>query len=258
MKPDVTHILKLNAEAAKKASGNFYRVSHGGATELPGVILDRLGDVFVLRTNTQEADVLVGELKEKLAGDFQAKAILLKNSHATRHKNSLPLTDAVIFGGSDMNEIQVPENLFFYRYDLNSTELFSFELADLRKKLGENLPHDAVILGCDENAVIPIGHTLNNICVVSGESFTEQTEFLRRENSGLKPTFSTAIIVMRQRFFTKHQKSIFHLFYQLVKMLGDKPTIYLCARQPKPYVDVMKMVVKKCSVEVKMVACLMG
>lgn len=258
MKPDITHILELNEQAAEKASGNFYRVSDGSAQSLAGVILDRLDEIYVVRTNTKEADEIIGELKEKLVVEFHAKAILLKNSHSTRHKNGLPLTDAVIFGGVDASEIQVPANLFFYRYDLNTPELFSFELADLRKKLAKNLPHDAAILGCDENAVIPIGHTLNNLRVVSGANFTEQTEFLRRENSGIKHSFSSAIIVMHQRFFTKHQKSIFHLFYQLVKMLGEKSTVYLCARQPKPYADVMKMVVKKCGGDLKIMTILMG
>jgi 23S rRNA (cytosine1962-C5)-methyltransferase len=62
----------------------FYRLVHAEADGLPGLVLDRLGDVLVAQLNTAGMAQLEGELLEAAAAVLAPQAIVLRNDSAGR------------------------------------------------------------------------------------------------------------------------------------------------------------------------------
>ncbi len=57
----------------------FHRLVHAEADRLPGLIVDRYDDVFVLQANTAGMDRLMPEIVAALVGGFAPRAIVARN-----------------------------------------------------------------------------------------------------------------------------------------------------------------------------------
>ena len=75
-----------------------YRVVHGEADLLPGLIVDRYGEYLVLQTLDQGMDAARGEIVDCLTEIFQPRGIVARNDAAVRAKEQLPLESAVVAG----------------------------------------------------------------------------------------------------------------------------------------------------------------
>lgn len=62
----------------------FYRLVHGESDGLPGLVIDRFGDVFVVQTNTAGMERLQDALVAALDAVFSPRAVLLKNTSSLR------------------------------------------------------------------------------------------------------------------------------------------------------------------------------
>jgi 23S rRNA (cytosine1962-C5)-methyltransferase len=67
----------------------FYRLIHAEADGLPGVIIDRFGDAFVVQVNTAGMDALTPILLEALEAEFAPATIVLKNDSPVRELEGL-------------------------------------------------------------------------------------------------------------------------------------------------------------------------
>lgn len=87
----------------------YYRLIFGESDGIPGLVIDRFGDVFSLQITTagieKSKEILVATLVEL----FQPQAIVLKNDNSQRELESLSTESEVIYGTLP-NEIIIEEN----------------------------------------------------------------------------------------------------------------------------------------------------
>ncbi len=95
----------------------FYRLIHAEADGLPGLIIDRFGDCFVLQPNSAWADVHL-DLIVKALVDLYSPACIIKNaSGRARSLEGLDEESSVLVG-NDPGQIQVPMNGATYIADV--------------------------------------------------------------------------------------------------------------------------------------------
>ena len=87
----------------------FYRLIHAEADGLPGLIIDRYGDVLVMQSNTALMDRLEGSLCDALEELLRPRAIVLRNDSAVRGLEGLAEEVRVARGAVD-GPIAVEEN----------------------------------------------------------------------------------------------------------------------------------------------------
>lgn len=87
----------------------YYRLIFGESDGIPGLVIDRFGDVFSLQITTagieKQKEILVSVLVEL----FQPQAIVLKNDNSQRQLENLSAASEVIYGVLP-NEIIIEEN----------------------------------------------------------------------------------------------------------------------------------------------------
>jgi len=69
----------------------FYRLVFGEADGLPGLVVDRYGDVLVVQIGTAGMELLKSKLLAALQTTFKPRGIVLRNDSASREAEALPL-----------------------------------------------------------------------------------------------------------------------------------------------------------------------
>ncbi len=87
----------------------FYRLVHAEADGLPGLIVDRFGDVLVLQSGTAGMDLLLNDMVEALDGLLSPKAIVLRNDGKGRRLENLT-EDVRLLKGEIEGAVEVHEN----------------------------------------------------------------------------------------------------------------------------------------------------
>ena len=88
--------------------GPYYRLIHAEADGLPGVIIDRFGDAFVVQVNTAGMDALTPVLIEALEAEFSPTTIVLKNDSPVRELEGLKRE--VVVAKGQVGSIELIEN----------------------------------------------------------------------------------------------------------------------------------------------------
>ena len=96
----------------------YYRLVHAEADGLPGVIIDRFGDVAVIQPNAAWADVLLPELAAALAEVTGVSTILKNAGGRGRSLEGLDDQSAVLLGAAPDAPLQVPMNGATYLADV--------------------------------------------------------------------------------------------------------------------------------------------
>lgn len=89
------------AEAFRRrvvSDSNAYRLVHGEADQLPGLVIDRYGDFFTIQTLNQGMDKAKAEIVSCLVEQFAPKGIVERNDVPVRKHESLPLTAGIVYG----------------------------------------------------------------------------------------------------------------------------------------------------------------
>ncbi len=89
--------------------GPYYRVVHGESDALPGLIVDRFGDVLVAQVNTAGIEVLRDEVVEALRKVLNPRGILLRNDTGARELEGLERRIEVAFGEVP-DAVEIEEN----------------------------------------------------------------------------------------------------------------------------------------------------
>lgn len=83
---------------ARIADGPFHRLVHAEADGLPGLVVDRYGDVAVLQANTAWADRMTGEVVAALVDELGLRGVVARNDSAVREHEGLPLQVELLHG----------------------------------------------------------------------------------------------------------------------------------------------------------------
>jgi 23S rRNA (cytosine1962-C5)-methyltransferase len=123
-----------------------YRLIHGESDFLPGLLIDRFADHFVLQTLTAgmelRLDMICGVLEEL----FQPAAILERNDNQLRVHEDLPLRNGVL-RGNEPGPLLVRESGILYRIDLMRGQKTGFFL-------DQKMNRRAVAAYCRQAAVL--------------------------------------------------------------------------------------------------------
>ena len=97
-----------------------YRLIHSEGDYLPGLIIDRYGDCFVLQTLTRGMDALKPMWTELLVEEFQPRLIVERNDAKVRQLEGLPMINSVLYSkdGSNAAEFVITENGIKFHVDL--------------------------------------------------------------------------------------------------------------------------------------------
>lgn len=115
--------LRKRIEAAERhrkrvvQNSDAYRLVHAEGDLLPGLIIDRYGDSFVVQQLDQGMNRLTGEIVEVLNGLFQPRAIVARNDAAIRSKENLP-QEIRVLSGEISDPVIIAMNGFLLQADL--------------------------------------------------------------------------------------------------------------------------------------------
>ena len=95
----------------------FYRLVHAEADGLPGVVIDRFGDVAVIQPNAAWAEVLIEPLSAALRAVTGVTTVIKNGTGRARGLEGLPEETVVLSGGVD-GPVPVPMNGATYLADV--------------------------------------------------------------------------------------------------------------------------------------------
>ncbi len=134
----------------------FYRLVHAEADGLPGVVIDRFGDLAVLQPNTAWAEALHGPITAAIARVTEVRTVVRNGMGRARSLEGLPEEIKVMMGETPKAPIRVPMNAAIYMADVmggQKTGLF----------YDQRLNHAFAA-----RLVPPGGHLLDVFCHVGG------------------------------------------------------------------------------------------
>ena len=116
-----TAFLVRRIERAKELRERFfdkphYRLIYGESDGLPGVVVDRFGDLLVIQSNTAGMDKLEGPLVDALRQVLKPKTIVIRNTSSLRGLEGLSERIEVVHGELDATPL-VEENGAVYAID---------------------------------------------------------------------------------------------------------------------------------------------
>jgi 23S rRNA (cytosine1962-C5)-methyltransferase len=76
----------------------FYRLVHAESDALPGLVVDRFGDVLAVQLNTAGMDAMRAEVIDALVKVLKPTAIVLRNDSSSRQLEGLPSAVEVVHG----------------------------------------------------------------------------------------------------------------------------------------------------------------
>ncbi len=111
-------IARALAHRARLYSQPYYRLVHAEVDGLPGVVIDRFGDVAVVQPNAAWAELLLEPLVEALVAVTGVRTVIKNGSGRARGLEGLDEEIAVIHGTAPDGPVKVPMNGATYMADL--------------------------------------------------------------------------------------------------------------------------------------------
>lgn len=105
-----TRLRRALAWRSRLYSRPFYRLIHAEADGLPGLVVDRLGDVAVAQLNTAGMEALADALVAALDQVLEPKVIVLQGEGAGRTLEGLPETPPRVVRGTLDGPVAIEEN----------------------------------------------------------------------------------------------------------------------------------------------------
>jgi 23S rRNA (cytosine1962-C5)-methyltransferase len=145
----VVHRLKIALALRERLYREpFYRLVFGESDGLPGLVLDRFGDVVVAQSGTAGIDRLRAEIEAAVEKVVRAKTLVWKNDSGAREVEGLAL-EVTAAGGRDLPaEIHVREQGVAFAAPLADGQKtgWFYDQAANRERLRRYLPPDARVL----------------------------------------------------------------------------------------------------------------
>ncbi len=106
---------RIAAAAALRArteDGTFHRLVHAEADGLPGLVVDRYGELAVVQANSAWADRMLPAIVAALTAELPLRAVVARNDSPVREQEGLPLEVALLHG-SDATAVVVEGGVRF-------------------------------------------------------------------------------------------------------------------------------------------------
>ena len=113
-----TKIARAAAHRDRLYPDPFYRLIHAEADGLPGVIIDRFGDLAVIQPNAAWADVLIAPLAAALQEVTGVTTVIMNGTGRARGLEGLEERTEVLAGNAPETPVQVPMNGAIYMADV--------------------------------------------------------------------------------------------------------------------------------------------
>ncbi len=113
-----TRLARAEALRRRFLTEPFYRLVHGEADGLPGIVIDRFGDVFVLQLNTAGAEALLAPLLDGLRKACAPRAVVLRRDAPARQLEGLDILPPEVVGEFAQAVVVVPEGGVTFLADL--------------------------------------------------------------------------------------------------------------------------------------------
>lgn len=88
----------------------FYRLIHAESDGMPGLIVDRYGDIAVVQVNTAGMEALYPHVETALKALLQPKAIVLRSDASAREMEGLEPKTGLVMGALDDAGVTIEEN----------------------------------------------------------------------------------------------------------------------------------------------------
>lgn len=106
------------AHRARLFDAPFYRLIHAEADGLPGVVIDRFGDLAVIQPNAAWAETMIGQLADALCRVTGVDTIIKNASGRSRVLEGLNEETVVLRGTAPAGPVEVPMNGAVYLADV--------------------------------------------------------------------------------------------------------------------------------------------
>jgi len=106
------------AHRARLYAEPYYRLAHAEADGLPGVIIDRFGDLAVVQPNAAWADALIGPLVAALQEVTAVTTVIMNGTGRARTLEGLAEKTEVLAGAAPDGPVPVPMNGAVYMADV--------------------------------------------------------------------------------------------------------------------------------------------
>ena len=140
----VARLTRALAHREKLYDAPFYRLVHAEADGLPGVVIDRFGDVAVVQPNAAWADALMGPMVAALQSVTGVTTVVMNGTGRARSLEGLEERTEVLVGTVPTEAVPVPMNGAIYMADVmggQKTGLFF-----------DQRPNHAFVAGLSKNA----------------------------------------------------------------------------------------------------------
>jgi 23S rRNA (cytosine1962-C5)-methyltransferase len=107
---------------------NAYRAVNGEGDFLPGLVVDRYGDIFVLQCLTAGMERVKGFLTDLLVNDFFPQSIYERSDVSTRREEGLPETSGLLYGKEVSDRIEIEEYGCRFRVNVKEGQKTGFYL----------------------------------------------------------------------------------------------------------------------------------
>jgi 23S rRNA (cytosine1962-C5)-methyltransferase len=107
---------------------NAYRLVNGEGDFLPGLIVDRYGETFVLQSLTAGVEQWKGPLTDLLVHTFHPQSIWERSDVATRKEEGLPEARGLLYGKEIQDSVEIEEYGCRFRVDVKRGQKTGFYL----------------------------------------------------------------------------------------------------------------------------------
>ena len=107
---------------------NAYRMVNGEGDFLPGLIVDRYGETFVLQSLTAGMERLKGALTDLLVNDFLPESVYERSDVATRREEGLREVSGLLYGKEVSDRVEIEEYGCRFRVDVKKGQKTGFYL----------------------------------------------------------------------------------------------------------------------------------
>jgi 23S rRNA (cytosine1962-C5)-methyltransferase len=115
-------------EKGLRGKTDAFRLVNGEGDFLPGLVIDRYGEVLVLQCLTAGMDRLKGLLVELLGREFRAKSIYERSDLSTRQEEGLPETCGPLYGEEMEGRLEINEYGCQFKVDVKRGQKTGFYL----------------------------------------------------------------------------------------------------------------------------------
>ena len=132
-----------------RGKSNAYRIVNGEGDFLPGLMIDRYGEVFVLQCLTAGMERLKTSLTDLLVYEFHPQGVYERSDVATRREEGLPEVSGLLYGKEISDRIEIEEYGCRFRVDVKRGQKTGFYLDQRENRLSlKELSEGRRVLDC--------------------------------------------------------------------------------------------------------------